>query len=124
MSNDAWIDLHSLANYGSGFLHNKVFFFFHYEQDEKHDPALIYHLRVALRSVGHKITKIEYTLVGEEKRLYQVEIETTITTDEWRKAHQLYGEWATATKSHRCIPHLADEERESEDESEDSTDPI
>lgn len=123
ISDDAWIDLCVLAENGSGYYKDSAFFFFQYDEDEEHDPALIYNLRVALRSVGHKITRIHYTLV--DGKAFQVDIYTTVPRDEWTNARKLYGEWCIATKTHEHFQDSdCDNDSDTESESEDSTDPI
>jgi len=118
ISDDAWIDLCCMLE-ETGYLRDCAWFHFQYdfENNERHNPTLIYNLRVALRAVGHKITNIHYTLCGNEP--FQVEITTTIPRDEWSVAKVLYENWCRETKTNT---HADSEFDDSDEESESEPD--
>lgn len=119
ISDDAWIDFQCLTD-DFAIKDNLVIIYYNYDDDEKHDPALIYQLRVAMRAVGHKINSIHYTLGKEDHKIVLVEILTSISRDEWLNSCKMYRTWAEKTKSHEIVEDdLSDEEVNSVD-----TDPI
>jgi hypothetical protein len=122
MSNqEEWIDVATLS--GSSAITKEGFavLYWNYDSDlnEKHDETLRYKLRVALRGVGHKITKVITTYDSDNETVVAIGFITTITKDEWDEANRLYNEWVDETHENEDVS-----DDESESESSESTDPI
>jgi hypothetical protein len=81
---EQWIDLMTLCKCST---HRNNFMVFHYELPET--TTMHYTLRVALRSVGHKITNIE-TNIDSNCRVLEESYTTTITEQESNYADELY----------------------------------
>jgi hypothetical protein len=76
----------------------------------------MYSLRIALRSVGRRITKVN-KYYDKDDDLDLIVYETTITHDEYKIAIDLFDDWVTET--HHQFHENEDSDSESEDESED-----
>jgi len=76
-TDDLWIDLSSLI---SSSMNENGFMVIYYEYDENDpiDNMIYYNLRLALRAVGHKITKTENSIDENYKPTF-VSYYTTIT---------------------------------------------
>jgi len=118
---EAWIDLQSLIQ-TTTYENKKAVFFFEYHDDETPDETLRYKMRVAIRSVGHKITVVRKYFRSDHK-LQMIEFRTTITDKEFDDAMKLYSNWIDEVED-LIYSNDSESESESEDESQDSTDPI
>ena len=121
---DKWIDLKILGT-GSCIEGGKQTIYFEYSKDHPepmNDPKT-YLLRVALRSVGHKIIEVIYTY-GNNLNVLFVEYKTTITKEESEYASKWYNEWISETHK-EAYPDTDDDEEEEEEEEkkEESDDP-
>jgi hypothetical protein len=114
---EAWIDLECLsqsATIENGFA---VLYWEYCNRDGSIDPedhTLRYKLRVALRAVGHKITKY-ITTYNDDGKLTFLEVVTSITEDEYMEAGRLYNKWVGETQEEEYV-HDSESECECEHE--------
>lgn len=120
ISDEAWIDFESLTT--SGFIDhdNLMTFYFEYDEDEKYDQTIKFKMRLAVRAVGHKITRMEKRF-NKNGDLYIIYFKTTITVDEATRAMKLYNDWLGEVEE--CEYDDSDDETVVDSQSED-TDPI
>jgi hypothetical protein len=118
---EEWIDLVSLVE-STTYQQGKIVFYFEYKEDETADRTLRYKLRVAIRSVGHKITKL-VSYFYPNGNLHMLEIRTTITDKEFDDAIKMYNKWNREVEQ---LEYEVESESDSDTESEssESTDPI
>jgi hypothetical protein len=89
ITDDAWIDLMTVihcATYKDGLLN------IYYNGNTA--ESIVFHVRVALRAVGHKITTVKKVYsCGRNPDLELIDIYTTVTEEEGLKASRLYNTW-------------------------------
>ncbi len=93
VSDDAWIDLCCLVQ--CSYIENDkwmVNYQYPNETGNQYSGDVIYHLRRALRAVGHTITSME-TVMNCDYRITSATFSTTISQDESRRIINLYNEW-------------------------------
>lgn len=112
---EEWIDLVSLVE-STTYQQGKIVFYFEYDEDERSDRTLKYKLRVAIRSVGHKITALTSTFYSNGN-LHLLEIRTTITDKEFDSAIKVYNNWIHDVEA---LEYECDSESESESDENDN----
>jgi hypothetical protein len=92
---ELWIDLLSLV---SSSCTEKGFttIYYQYYKDENRDETLTYTLRVALRALGYKITKIE-CVYDDNLNLRLKSYYTNIPPDVWAEARKIESDWIRDT---------------------------
>jgi len=93
ISNDAWIDLCCLVQ--SSYIENdKLMINYQYPKatGNQYSVDVMYHLRRALRAVGHTITSME-NIMNCHHRITWATFSTTISEDESLQMIKLYNEW-------------------------------
>ena len=92
-----------------------------YEQPDDVNPS--YNLRIALRSVGHKINRVKKIYGGDY--LAFVYYSTSVSEEEHEKMRIYYNEWIDETHTYDYIDEDTDceSDSESESESEEENDP-
>jgi hypothetical protein len=120
---ELWIDLHSLITTSSFDGDSDCMVAdYHYERDdgslEPCDDTLIYKLRIALRAVGHKITKISSGFNTQYRCVWK-EIYTTVNKSEWEESTKLYNTWVNEVCVERYEVTDTDEEEEEEEQDDD-----
>ena len=88
-----WIDLYTLVEYATVAPNGLVDFFYQFDSEMPEiRPNATYHLRLALRKVGKKITKIE-RYIDNDFIIKHETFYTDITEDEWTKATTMSNLW-------------------------------
>lgn len=110
---ELWIDLHTLvesASFDTGFVCFDYDFTNHYM-----DESIIYNVRIALRSLGYKITKIK-NHINSHYRCIFLEIFTNITKEDWEPTTPIYNDYVKDI--YEDYEHECCEESESDSENE------
>jgi hypothetical protein len=118
VSDDAWIDLQSLIH-SSTIKDGLVNLYYAYDSDGRYDESLRYKLRVALRAVGHKITKYKYAF-DRNLKVVLFDVYTTITKEEDDRMTKLYKDWleeVAGDDEYYSDSEETDSEEEDEEES-------
>ena len=119
---EKWIDLCSLIS-SSTIEDGKLVAYFQYHEDNP-EPlycTLTYQFRVALRAVGHKITKIK-SLLTDDLECKMKEYVTTITKEESDKMTKAYNAWIVGVSEEEYISCSDTESESSSSESESECD--
>jgi len=95
MSDDKelWIDLHTLVPSStdrSGFLH--IFIEYSDKCPRPYSDPIIFNLRIALRALGFKITRIVNTMKSDGTDV-MVKVETNVPSDLYKKSISIYNDW-------------------------------
>ncbi len=91
--NELWIDLHTLfscSNYENEYL---VLNYDYTLEKEPNDDTTHYSLRVALRALGHKITKIKVNFDDEGNAIFK-SYYTSINREEGEEATEMWNKYA------------------------------
>ena len=124
MSDDKelWNDLHTLvpcATLDRGFL------YIHYQYTEKYpqanpDPTL-YNLRIALRALGFKITRIVKTM--NSSTVTMMTIQTNVPSDLYEKTMSIYNDWIGSVEEDEYCDSDSDSDSDNDNNNDNSDDP-
>ena len=126
ISNDAWIDLWCLISC-SGYQDGILNIYYGNNLSERDTYDFLYKLRVALRAVGHTITKFK-KIYSCGNKLELIDIYTTVTEAEGRRASGLYNDWIGTVEEIEQGCNFGDagcdqcNESDSDDENDDESD--
>jgi hypothetical protein len=117
VSDDAWIDLMCLIQ--SSTIKDGLWniYYCYARGEDDYDETLRYKLRVALRAVGHKITKYKYVYDSSDQ-IRVFDVWTTVTEEELKHATKLYKDWDEDVDEEEAYYSSSDEE-EGDDDSDD-----
>jgi len=118
---EKWIDLYSLISC-SGYINDKLCIFYQYGDNHPYRlyTSTTYDLRIALRSVGHKITKKITHMYDLE--VVMIEYHTSITKEEDKVATKWWNEWVGETHEEEYTETDSEDESDSDEEENDNED--